>query len=162
MIESTSQSLVSGDKVIKDRAIRGTVRIQICRDTGKLKNYTQNEITLFHNLQPQVIRIAKGWHDRRMAKLAEVSRWSRTLSKKMILAAVIEAIQPQLSVSEFQRLSTTLADHTTALAERYRQELSPMLMYIRRMAAVLTSNDPKFHLISPSTHFFRRSYKAVN
>ena len=78
----------------------------------------------------------------------------------MILAAVIEAMPLQLSVSEFQRLSITLADHVTALAERYRQEL--MVMYMRRMAAVLTSNDPKFHLISPSTHFFWRSYKAVN
>ena len=44
---------------------------------------------------------------------------------------------------EFVRLSSTLADHVTSLAERYRQELLPMVMYIRRMATVLARNEQR-------------------
>ena len=62
-------------------------------------------------------------------------------SEKATLAAVIGAMPAPLSVLEAQRFSNTLADHITALAERYRQELSPLVMYIRRMATVLAGHE---------------------
>ena len=70
-------------------------------------------------------------------------RCKSEISTKATLAAVIDAIPPQLSPSEFIRLSATLADHVTSIAERYRQELSPMVMYIRRMATVLACNEQR-------------------
>ena len=62
-------------------------------------------------------------------------------SEKATLAAVIGTMPAPLSVMEAQRFSNTLADHITALAERYRQELSPLVVYIRRMATVLAGNE---------------------
>ena len=79
------------------------------------------------------------------------------LSTKATLAEVIDAMPTQLNPSEFVRLSSTLADHVTSIAERYRQELLPMVMYIRKMASILAHDE---HRLLQLKNLFSRMVRS--
>lgn len=61
------------------------------------------------------------------------------------ISALIQAPAPSILASEWNELATTLEDHITSLAERFRRELSVLVVYLRRAQLNLDEQEKSLY-----------------
>ena len=72
------------------------------------------------------------------------------------LSAIIKSAKPTITAEEWNNLSNSLADHLTTLAERYRRELSVLIVYLRRATQELNKREIS---LSSLLHYARDAIK---
>lgn len=138
-------TLVNKEGDLRERAIKGSnVGTRSKSEHNRLVKKLEIKANLFKEMSEAATRQEKAI--RSEIKTLHATKTATALAKEMErlepgIEALIKTSMPTIPAAEYNQLVQHLGDHVTALAERFRRELSPLVIFLRRASTEMADQE---------------------